>query len=116
MINIEDSVLCSIMEHNFVSSDKRIIDKVIDHNIFSDKANILFVKCINRLKELDEPICSDTIRLKLIHAKKWNFYLEDRILQIMISTPFGTYELFNKYYSVLENNKNANDLRESLYI
>ena len=108
MINIERSILCSILEHNFIGNDKRISAIVLNANYFEDQHHKLFATSINRLRELGEPIDSDMVRLKLISVKKWDFYLEDSLLKIMSSNPFGTYDLFNDYYKTLENYYNSN--------
>ena len=106
MINIERSILCSILEHNFVGNDKKIYETVLSAKYFTDEHHKLFVNSINRLRELGEPIDSDMVRLKLISVKKWDFYLEDSLLKIMVHNPFGTYDLFMQYYKVLQNHHN----------
>ena len=101
MINIERNILCSVLEHNFIDNDKKIIDEVLEYSIFS-KEHQLFVKSIKRLKELDEPVDADTIRLKLQEANKWDFYLEESLLKIISSNPFESYEIFKSYLDLLE--------------
>jgi len=106
MINIERSILCSILEHNFINNDKKIVSTVLDANLFQDKHHRLFANSINRLRELDKPIDSDMLRLKLIEAKKWDFYMEDSLMKIMTCNPFGSYYVFDKYYKTLRSNHN----------
>ena len=102
MINIERNILCSILEHNFIGNDKKIFSTILNVDYFSDKHHKLFASSINRLRELDEPIDSDMVRLKLQSVKKWDFYLEDSLLKIMGANPLGTHDLFMQYYKVLE--------------
>jgi len=108
MINIERALLCSVLEHGFIDSDEKIINHKLNSELFSLEDHTLFVNSINRLKELKEPICSDIVRLKLISVNKWNFQLEHSLLEVMSANPFSTYDLFSKYYKVLQNNYDNN--------
>lgn len=117
MINIENSIICSVLEHDFIHSDKRIIEATLDPKVFSDQMNRFFVAGINRLKELDEPICTDTLRHKLIEANKYNLYVEERLLDVISALhPFATYNTFKKYYDYLVKENDRRKLREGIYI
>lgn len=101
-INIERNLLCSVLEHNFIGNDKRIMEVELDSSVFSDKYHKLIVNGINRLKELKEPVDSDVLKIKFEGAKKWDFQLEYVILEILTANPIGTYDLFMSYYKILE--------------
>jgi len=117
MINIERNILSSILEYNFIQSEKKILNEILDYRIFIDKHHILFVKSINRLKELDEVVDSDTIRLKLQEVNKWDFYLEQSLLDIMTAQPFSSYKLFKDYLNILEENyKQSKRNKIAMYI
>lgn len=120
MMNIERSLLVSVLEHNFIQNDKKILEVILNPDYFNHPHHKIFVKAINRLKELDEPIDSDTMRHKFLHAEKWDknivadITMEDSLLNIMTHNPFTTFYLFNKYYNLLKNEYENNKKMEIL--
>lgn len=116
MINIEKSIICTVLENDFILCDDRIIKHNLDANIFSDKEHRFLVMAINRLKELDEPANTDTLVYKLQAANKWNFILESKVSEIISHNPFGSYDLFFKYYNFLKKEHESKKMRESMYI
>ncbi len=103
LISIENSLLVSVLEHDFVQNDKNILQINLNPEIFTDKINKLFVTAINRLKELNEPVNSDVMRIKFMKADKWNFIAYDeQLMRIIASNPFGTVDMFKSYLKVLE--------------
>ena len=120
MKNIEQLILVSILEHNFIPSDSRILQVELNPNFFTDENHKVFVKAINRLKQLNEPIDSDTMRMKFIDANAWDksikihISMEQSLLEIMSHNPAGSYDLFMKYYAILEQNYNEGKRLEEL--
>ena len=108
MINIERLILCSVLENYHIGADPKILCVELDSKYFESKHHKILVNAINRLKELDEPIDSDTVREKFKSVGKWdnvmidNIMLEDALLSIMVTTPAGSYEMFMKYYNFLK--------------
>jgi hypothetical protein len=108
MINIERSILVSVLEHDFIDGDSEIMKVALNSDYFEYPHHKIFVKAINRLKELSEPICSDTMRDKFINARGWDksivadISMEESLLNIMVSQPFTKLSIFNSYYNVLK--------------
>jgi len=101
---IEQSILVSVLENEFIGNDKEIINIELNHKHFTDEFHIMLVKGINRLKELDMPINTDFIREQYIKVNKWNISHDNKMLAIMVHNPIGSLELFSKYIKQLENN------------
>ena len=118
MINIERAILCSLLESIHLSgTDRSILTKTINANVFTGKERNIFAKSIIRLRELGEPIDSDTVRLKLISVNKWSFALEEEMLKIMTQTPFSLGSIFDKYYKLLEDrHEKQHKKRAALFI
>ena len=102
-LEIEKSILVSILEHDFVVSDKRILEVELSAEYFTHPIHKLFINAINRLKELDEPVNSDFLRAKFIEGHKWDeLSHEVQLLEIIASNPLGSLYLFESYLKVLE--------------
>ena len=120
MKSIEQLILVSILEHNFIPTDIRILQVELNQNFFTNENHKVFVKAINRLKQLNEPIDSDTMRMKFIDANAWDksikihISMEQSLLEIMSHNPAGSYDLFMKYYAILERNYNEEKRLEEL--
>ena len=102
--SIEKSILVSILESDFLPIEREILNIQLKHELFIDRNHKLFVKAINRLRELDEPSNSDSLRQKFIDAKKWSTDVETSLLEIMSHNSLGTVKLFSHFYGVLEKN------------
>lgn len=120
MINIERMLLCSILEHNFIPSEDKIMTVELDAKYFTHKNHKVFVNAINRLKELDEPIDSDTIRHKFNKVGRWENVIreemsqEQSLLEIMTARGIGSHSLFMNYYNFLKNDYEEKEKIESL--
>ncbi len=117
LFEIEKSILCSILEQDFISSDAKIVNYVISDNDFELQEHKLIAKAIIRLKELNEPICSDMVRDKYMSVNKWSNRLESVLLEIMIHNPFATFTIFDKYYQELikhRKNKQISNILDGL--
>ena len=108
MINLEQSLLCTVLENDFINRDKRISDFNLDERYFFFEQHKFLIRGISRLKELNEPVGTDMLRYKIQKANKWsnqtfsNFVsLDECLLNIISATPF-TYDLFIRYYDVLK--------------
>ena len=108
MINLERSLLCTVLENDFINRDKRISDFNLDEIYFFFEQHKFLIRGMKRLKELNEPVGTDILRYKIQKANKWsnqtfsNFVSLDECLSSIISaTPF-TYDLFIRYYDVLK--------------
>lgn len=108
MINLERSILCTVLENDFINRDKRISDFNLDERYFFFEQHKFLIRGISRLKELNEPVGTDMLRYKIQKANKWsnqtfsNFVsLDECLLNIISSTPF-TYDLLIRYYDVLK--------------
>jgi hypothetical protein len=101
--DIERSILVSVLEQQFIGTDPKIIDAELDPKFFRDPFCRKLVKGINRLKELDEPINTDFLRLKFMEAKAWEIKDDLELIQIITHNPIGTLRLFSAYYSKLCN-------------
>ncbi|MCW8932196.1 MAG: hypothetical protein OQL19_18425 [Gammaproteobacteria bacterium] len=104
-IDIERAVLCSVLEADFLNSDKRIKDIELRGGMFTDKFHKLMVNAINRLKELKEPINTDFLRLRFMQANKWQLDYDAKLIEIIAHQPIATYDLFNSYYQQLRKNE-----------
>lgn len=104
IINIERNIICTLLEGSFVNSEVRAEDIEINKNYFTLEEHRVIINGINRLKELNEPVDSDMIRLKFSEANRWNARLESALMNIMLANLFGSKSLFSRYYSILENN------------
>jgi hypothetical protein len=110
MIGIERLILKSVLENNFVSNDARILKVDLNPDYFEHKHHKVFVRAINRLKELNQPVDTDTMRTKFKSVRAWDMAmidgvgLEDSLLDILGANPAGTLGLFNSYYKFLEDN------------
>ena len=108
MINLERSLLCTVLENDFINRDKRISDFNLDERYFFFEQHKFLIRGMKRLKELNEPVGTDILRYKIQKANKWsnqtfsNFVSLDECLSSIISaTPF-TYDSFIRYYDVLK--------------
>ena len=104
-MDIERAVLCSVLEADFVNADQRIQDVELRDGMFTDRFHKLIVKAINRLKELQEPINTDFLRLRFMQANKWQLDYDSKLLEIMVHQPIATFEQFNSYYVQLKKNE-----------
>ena len=102
--NIERSILCSVLEYHIIGAQSGIIDVDLNANLFTVPFHKKIVSGINRLKQLNEPIDTDTLRAKFIEAKKWNMQEDYELLSIISHNPFGTLNMFNSYLSILNKN------------
>lgn len=99
--NIEKSILVSVLEAEFVNSDRRIVEMNLNADYFSNGFHKMLVKGINRLKELNDPVNTDMLRYRFISANKWDYKLDDLLMEIMAHNPLQ-YDNFTRYYSLLE--------------
>ena len=117
LIDIEKSILVTMLEQDFVQCDERVRTFNIDYKVFLHKPHRTIARGIIRLKEMGKPVHTDILREQYMKVNKWDMELEATMLDIMIHNPFGTYELFNKYYTeLLEHSKSelANDVLKGI--
>lgn len=121
MINIEKTILATILENDFLMMDSRIHEFKIEHKYFTGD-NIFIVKAINRLKELDEPVCTDTLWDKLVNNATWeqrqkNAIKYEELLIDIIARNIFSYKIMIKYYDFIKNkHNNTNKVLEMKYI
>ena len=99
--SIEQSILCSVIENSHIGGDKKIIEEKLIPEHFTDSFHVKITKAINRLKELDEPIDTDYIRMKFMDAKQWGLVDDNKLIELISHTPFGTYKHFKFYIDVI---------------
>jgi len=103
--SIEKSILVSILEHDFICNDDAIMQVTLNDAVFTHPIHKLFIKAINRLKELNEPINSDFLRERFVQGGRWDILgHEVQLLEIMSHTPLATLYLFKSYLKLLEDN------------
>ena len=56
MINLERSLLCTVLENDFINRDKRISDFNLDEIYFFFEQHKFLIRGMKRLKELNEPV------------------------------------------------------------
>lgn len=103
------------IERSIIAS---VLNSELDHNLtpdhFTDMFHRKLVIGINRLKELDEYIDFELLRNKFYSANKWSMGEDFALTDIMTNTtPFGSQDLFNKYYETIV--KNYNDSSDRRY-
>lgn len=103
MLNsIEQSILVSILESDFVFTDKRILQVELNPDYFTNKIHRTIVNGINTLRKSGEPVNTDYFKAK--SAKKWSFELEATMLVIISHNPIASFESFTHYYNLLKKN------------
>jgi hypothetical protein len=103
MENIEKALICSVLMSDFSPEQKQILDFVLDPDLFTHGHNRLFVKSINRLKELDLPVEELTLHVKL--KPVMTMQIENELIDILTQNPFGTINTFKAYYDMLKEAK-----------
>jgi|GEM_PF-3510686 len=122
MINIETSIVCTILENNFISMDKNITNFKIEDKYFNSPELRFIVKGINRLKELDEPIDLDILKYYIYKSDNYLrvfsscFMLDDFLIKLISSNSL-TYNSLCKYYDILKKEYEQHKrTKELLYI
>ena len=103
MINIERIILSSVLQSEAYQTDSKILALKLNPTYFTDTFNKKISLGIERLKELDEPICYELLRKRFKDANKWTFTEDEKLIDLVSTvTPAGSEDLFMKYYGVLE--------------
>ena len=105
--NIERTILCTVLENDFINNDERIRKFILDHEYFTLDTHKVIVKAINRLIELGEPANTDNLRHKMIkhsmHKTSIFKYVGlDDVLTDIISSNAVSYEVLKGYYDILK--------------
>lgn len=105
--NIEKSILCTVLENSIIGGDEKIVKVKLEANLFIVPFHKKLVSGIHRVKELNIPLDTDTVRAKFQQANKWTMQEDNMLIEIISHNCFGSYELFIRYYNLLkENHKN----------
>jgi len=102
MNNIEQTILITVLECELLQIDKQIIAVKLIPAYFKNDFNKKVCIGIERSKELGLPISMDVLRQQYQKANKWSFIEDNLLLEMATRNPIGSYELFIKYYELLE--------------
>jgi len=105
--NIEQTLLVSILEHDHILSDKKILDVKLESSYFSEPFHKKLVSGVNRLKDLNLPICTVLLRKRFVEANKWSLQEDNQLIELMTHNPMATYNGFVSFYNEIKKDNNA---------
>jgi len=102
-INIERAILCTVLENEFITANDYIREFALVEEYFTTPFHKFLVRGINRLKELNEPVDTDTLMVRFRDANKWAISYDDELLNVITTNSLGE-TLFKQYNELLEKN------------